>query len=230
VYSRVVQGKTLTFGVSGKLWNNALVMYDRETNSLWSHVSGAAIRGPLQGKRLTMLAATPRVTWAAWRRLHPNTLALSVNGRQDVAFDTYADYHADAGRTGLFAVRRPDRRAQPKEMVLGVALGPASKAYRHAFLRKRRLVSDVVGGTPVLVWFDPGSGATAVYARPAAAPEGGFRLDGDVMIASGAGDRRWQAATGKALGSGPDLKPLPHTNAYWFGWVAFYPRTTLKAA
>lgn len=226
MYSRVVDGKTLTFGVSGKLWRNALVMYDRETGSLWSHVTGEAIRGPLKGKRLTMLAATPRVTWEKWRRLHPNTLALSASGREDVSFDTYAGYHADAGRTGLFALRRPDRRAQPKEMVLGVALGPASKAYLHALLRKRRLVSDVVGGTPVLVWFDPGSGATAVYKRPAGGND--FRLDGDTILGERGG--KWRAATGKALGPGRDLKPLPHTNAYWFGWVAFYPRTALEAA
>lgn len=225
MYSRVVDGKTLTLGVSGKLWNNALVMYDRETDSLWAHVTGEAIRGPLKGKRLTMLAATPRVTWEKWRRLHPNTLALSVSGRENISFDSYQQYHASPGRTGLFAVRRPDRRAQPKEMVVGVAMGPSSTAYLHAFLRKRRLVSDVVGSTPVLVWFDPGSSATAVYKRPAG---NGFRLDGDTI--RGARGERWQAATGKTLGRGRDLKPLPHTNAYWFGWVAFYPRTALKAA
>jgi len=224
VYSRDVDGRTLTLGVSGKLWNNAQVMYDRETNSLWSHLTGAAIRGPLKGARLTMLAATPRVTWAAWRKRHPETLALSLHGRENLPFELYADYHADPARVGMYPVRRPDRRARPKDRVLGVAVGRDSKAYLHSFLRKRRLVSDTVGGTPVLVWFDPASGATAVYERPARASS--FRLDGETII--GADDRKWRAGTGTSLGPGPDLRPLPHTSGYWFGWAAFYPRTGLE--
>jgi hypothetical protein len=221
VYSRVLDGKTLTFGVSGKLWNNALVLYDRETDSLWSHVTGEAIRGPLQGKRLTMLSATPRISWEKWRRLHPDTAALSIGGREDAPLDSYARYHAAPEQTGLFPVRRPDPRARPKEMVLGLAIGRGSKAYRHASLRKQPLVQDRVGGTPVLIWYDADSGATAVYKKPSGSD---IRLEGDTLVGAGGA---WQAATGKAVGKGPDVTALPHTNAYWFGWIAFYPHSDL---
>ena len=44
VYERTVAGRTLTFGVSGMLYRDALVMYDRETDTLWSHVDGRASR------------------------------------------------------------------------------------------------------------------------------------------------------------------------------------------
>jgi hypothetical protein len=229
VYSRNVgAGCTLSFGVSGKLWKNAQVMYDRETNSLWSHLTGEAIRGPLKGARLTRLAATPHITWAAWRNLYPATLVLSVNGNEDLRYDIHEDYHADPNRVGMFPIARPDRRAKPKEVVLGVAVGTASSAYLHSFLEKRRLLADTVGGTPILVWFDPATRASAVYARPRAGSD--FRLGnlhgGDTII--GPAGQRWQAATGRARFVGPDLRPLPHTNGYWFGWSAFYPRTRLR--
>ena len=42
------EGRPLTFGVSGKLWRDALVMFDRQTGSLWSQISGDAIRAELE--------------------------------------------------------------------------------------------------------------------------------------------------------------------------------------
>ena len=58
MYRREVEGRELTFGVSGKLFKNALVMYDRETRSLWSHFSGEALSGPMKGRRLERAAAS----------------------------------------------------------------------------------------------------------------------------------------------------------------------------
>jgi hypothetical protein len=52
VYDRRIAGKELTFGVSGKLHANSLIMYDHQTDSLWSHLVGAAVTGSLKGKKL----------------------------------------------------------------------------------------------------------------------------------------------------------------------------------
>ena len=49
VYDRRVGGRVLTFGTSGKLADDALVMYDRETESEWKQPLGQAIDGPLGG-------------------------------------------------------------------------------------------------------------------------------------------------------------------------------------
>ena len=72
MYSRKVSGKTLSFGVSGKLWKNALIMYDRETSTLWSHLTGEAVHGPLEGEKLTMLTSVPKVRWKDWKSQHPD--------------------------------------------------------------------------------------------------------------------------------------------------------------
>ena len=64
-----------TFGVSGKLWRSALVMYDRQTRSLWSQVNGTAMVGGSEGTKLAELPST-LTTWGEWRHRHPDTLVL----------------------------------------------------------------------------------------------------------------------------------------------------------
>jgi hypothetical protein len=112
---------TLHFGVSGLLWRNALIMYDRETNSYWSHLTGEAVQGKLKGNTLEMIAGVPRSTWGAWKKQHPKTKLLSVGGRTSRPTDAYADYHA-SDRTGLVPVERTDARLRPKDTVIGVRL------------------------------------------------------------------------------------------------------------
>ena len=52
VYDRRLDGKVNEIGVSGLLYKSAMVMYDKNTESLWSQVLGKAIVGPSTGKSL----------------------------------------------------------------------------------------------------------------------------------------------------------------------------------
>jgi hypothetical protein len=76
VYIRSDGVRELTFGVSGRLWRENLVMYDRQTNSWWSQASGRAIEGRRRGAELRVFDSD-MMTWAQWRDLHPGTLVLS---------------------------------------------------------------------------------------------------------------------------------------------------------
>ena len=80
MYSRRLNGNVHTFGVTGKLWRNALVMYDHQTGAFWSHFTGEAILGPEQGARLWMLTSMPRVRWKDWRGGDPRTPVPSPGG------------------------------------------------------------------------------------------------------------------------------------------------------
>ena len=77
MYGRDVKGKTLTFAVSGQLWNSSLVMIDMETKSLWSHILGQCVHGKLKGEQLRQLIADT-MTWKAWRSEHPDTTVLNL--------------------------------------------------------------------------------------------------------------------------------------------------------
>ena len=107
MYSREVEGEVLEFGVSGKLVMNVLVMYDRQTESLWSQLLGRAIRGPMEGTELTFLPAW-QTTWQDWKERHPQTLALvkGYSGR----YDPYDSYYA-SGASGVAFSRTVDGQA-----------------------------------------------------------------------------------------------------------------------
>ena len=124
VYDRRVGDRVLSFGVSGMLWRENLVMYDRDTDSWWSQATGKAIRGHFEGKALTMLAAT-MTTWQDWLTRHPDTLVLSkitVDGLAGRS-DAYADYHASRSLGVTGRLRRTNASGlDDKARVLGFRL------------------------------------------------------------------------------------------------------------
>lgn len=125
VYAREVDGNVLRFRVSGMLWRNALVLEDRETGTLWSQVTGEAIRGPLAGKRLEALRAS-HTAWAGWSREHPATEVLRKD--RAVAGSAYEAYANDPSRFGITRTKAALRRLPGKTLVYGVSLDGAAVA------------------------------------------------------------------------------------------------------
>ena len=72
VYSRKIENKVYSFGVSGRLYKSNVLLYDHQTDSLWSQLMNQAITGPLVGKNLTKLPAV-RTKWKTWQAFHPET-------------------------------------------------------------------------------------------------------------------------------------------------------------
>jgi hypothetical protein len=228
VYARDVDGKTLTFGVSGKLIRNSLVMFDRETGTLWSHLTGEALEGPLLGQHLEQLLSE-QTSWGRWRTEHPNTLMLAVDGGE-VTSDPYQNYYgaADAGVVGR---KRIDNRLPVKEKVIGLRIGGEVKAYSFTALARDRVVNDTVGGVPVVVVFDGGSLSGAVYRRdPGGAALTFMPGPKPFSMVDRETTSTWDGLSGKAI-TGPDagmqLGQVPITYSFWFGWVDFYPNTAV---
>ena len=154
-----IDGRTLTFGVSGKLYRSGLLMFDRQTDSLWSQLLQQAITGPLTGKKLTMLPAE-HTTWDAWRSRHPETLVLSpeTGFKRDYGLDPYQRYREEGvpifSRRGTTTSRKPEK-LKPMERVLGVQLNGVKKAYPFSALKKLPPeVEDRMGPTPIRIHFD----------------------------------------------------------------------------
>lgn len=224
MYAREVEGKTLTFGVSGKLLRNSLVMFDRQTGSLWSHLTGESISGPLRGKRLQQLRSA-QTTWGLWLKEHPNTLLLQAD-RFDVQ-DPYQSYYSSAD-TGVVPVKRSDNRLPAKERVLGIRLGSEVKAYDFKALARDRIVNDQVGGAAIVIVFDGRSESGAVYRSDPGGTLLRFSAANGVLQMSDDGGTVWDGLTGAALSgplSGQALEPVPITYSFWFGWADFYPNT-----
>ena len=147
-FDATIDGSPTDFGVSGLLYNNDVLLYDRETESLWSQILGEAISGEQVGKKLATLPLS-HTTWRDWRSKHPDTLVLSddTGHFRDYQRDPYAGY--EKSRHTFFAVNNtaPDYY-HPKEVVVGLGIDGVYKAYPFVELEKqgKSRFSDSVNG------------------------------------------------------------------------------------
>lgn len=90
--------RTLEFGVSGLLYNSDMLMFDRDSESLWAQITGMAISGKYRGAVLKQIPLS-HTTWSAWRGRHGATRVLSPDTgyERDYSRDPYAEYSRDPG-------------------------------------------------------------------------------------------------------------------------------------
>lgn len=155
VYDPVVSGQHLMFGVTGKLYNSTVVLYDRQTQSLWSQVAKKAVAGPSTGTKLEMIPSLT-TTWKHWKTLHPETRVLSPDTgyRRDYNQNPYNAYNSSDGL--MFPVpNNVKSKLRNKERVIGLEMNGVSKAYPFSRLKKKRTpIEDEIGGEKVQVHFD----------------------------------------------------------------------------
>ena len=75
-FDRRVNGQLRSFGVSGKLRNSDMVMYDRETESWWQQAIGQGIVGQHNGDTLTQLPSWME-SWAEYKTRNPDGLVMA---------------------------------------------------------------------------------------------------------------------------------------------------------
>lgn len=225
-FIRVVNGTVTTFGVSGKLYNSDLVMYDRLTETYWSQHLGLGIMGPLAGAFLERLQVDV-MTWSKWRGLHPGTLVLSTDTgfSRPYGYDPYGDYYRSRGV--MFPVKNLDDRLHPKAIVYGLVVDGVAKTYEQRTLARARLLNDVVNGLPIVL-VSPFEQYVRAYFR---------RLDGETLEFIYEGGRIVDKETGsvwdisgKAIEGpqkGRSLEQVVVYPAFWFAWAAFYPGVEL---
>ena len=234
VYTRTVEGEELNFGVSGKLYKDALVMFDRETNSLWTQVDGSVLRGELEGRQLTRVPAL-QTSWKQWKKLHPDTLVLKKAARERKEKGSfYADYHANPGMMGINDTQNPDSRLPGKSLVVTVRDGNDALAVPVEKLEKKPLHQTEVAGTPLAVVFDRNSETARVFDRRVEGRTLSFevgRRRGEIHLRDAETGTLWSGLTGKAVKgelAGKELKAVPHMVNYWFAWAAYNPRTRVE--
>jgi Protein of unknown function (DUF3179) len=240
-YDRRLDQRILDFGTSGKLYQSALVMYDRQTESLWSHFTAQAVAGVLTGAQLrTIPVAT--VSWGDWRRAHPHGLVLSRDTGYDRPYgqNPYLGYD-DVNTPPFLFSGEVDGRFAAKERVVGVRSGGDAIAILNRDLKRHPVIETSVGGRSVIVWRKPGTASALddsdlpngrdVGATGAFEPvidgqhltfertKGGFR---DHETGSG-WDVLGRAITGPLAGR--TLTPVEHVDTFWFAWATFLPNT-----
>ncbi len=163
VFDSEVAGEKRHFGVSGLLYNSDVLLYDKETESLWSQIMQQAVAGKLVGEKLRLLVSS-HTNWKRWRERYPDTLVLSqaTGYRRDYQRNPYASY---AFREQLyFPVSATDNRLTTKSWVIGLSVNGRHKAYPFDNLRQfnGEPVHDQLGGQDVTIYFDPDSHTASV--------------------------------------------------------------------
>jgi len=156
VFASNADDGVLEFGVSGLLYNSDMLLYDRNSDSLWSQIMAEAVAGPLVGTALPQLPVT-YTTWARWRERHPEGEVLSrdTGYNRDYRRGPYGNY-AETSRLMFDVSHRPPRDYHPKEYVLGVEVDGRFKAYPFQELREygRASFTDEFAGESLTIRWD----------------------------------------------------------------------------
>lgn len=149
--------QTVEFGVSGKLYESDLVMYDRTNEeNWWLQATGEAIAGPAAKRGDTLeWVATTTTTWGKWKEKYPNTQVLSRDTGYARDYDVYpyADY--EQSERLLFDVTNTDSTFDRKEVVFGIEINGVFKAYAQkdlqAVISPNEKIEDTVGDSSVVI-------------------------------------------------------------------------------
>jgi len=153
VFASNVGDSALVFGVSGLLYNSDVLLYDRNTESLWSQLMGQAISGRLKGVKLPQIPAF-HTTWGEWRTRFPKSEVLSIETgyQRDYHKKAYAGY--EKSRRLYFSVtNKAPKDYHPKEQVMGVEVDGVFKAYPFKELSVNEAASfaDTVNGKSLVI-------------------------------------------------------------------------------
>ncbi len=245
-YVRVVDGQETTFGTSGSLYNSALVMYDRLTESLWTHYDGRAVVGTLTGTQLEPLPS-PLIAWADAKNQFADALVLDrtrTGARRDYGTNPYAGYDNPLGIPFLFRGDADDR-AELMRRVVGVVVDGEATAWSLNLLQDGTASATMgeVGGLDIVIFWKDGQSSALDGSGVAGGRDVGSvgvfeaALDGRSLTfgVDGGGFRDLETGstwtiTGAAVEgelAGAQLNQVAHLDSFWFAWSSYQPDTEL---
>jgi hypothetical protein len=232
VFNRIVDDRELTFGVSGYLYRNNLVMYDHQTDTFWSQLLAQGMRGAMRGQYLETLPSII-TSWGEWQQAHPQTTILSAEklGKSaDTIIDPYAGYYT-SGSAGIMGVEAADTRLPPKSLVIGLQVGSITRAYPLENVQQERIIHDELNELPILLAYDESLQTVLVYKTTVDGERLSFiRSDEPGFLQDEQTASIWDIKTGTAMGGkfkGQQLPRLVSPLVFWFAWVDIHPDTEL---
>jgi hypothetical protein len=228
LYKTEYKGIKYDLGTSGFLYRSNKLMYDKKTQSLWNTIWGKPVVGPLVNKEIQLeYLSVVTTTWKEWKTRHPETKVLNLdtgfsrNYDEDVAYKNY--FSTD---DLMFNVPSPDRSIKYKQSILAIRLPELSNesiAISTKYLKKNPIYEGEIEGQSFVVLTDK-SGANRVYFSANIT----FKTYDKTITVVDENGELWTVFEDRLESkNGKILKRLHSFNAFWFGWKAAYPNTTL---
>ncbi len=222
----MVDGQRLTFETTGLL-DGVFRMRDRETGTIWTHLDGKAIAGPLEGQRLSMIPL-PQTTWGQWKTDYADTLVLSPD-------TPFQDRYVRPVQIGVYNPNEAiygDDRLPSNALVVGVEIDGVFKGYPLVELELAGgVVNDTISGQAFVVFYDSASVTGVAYRR---------EIDGQTLEFYNASEHGYEIRDretgslwdvhGRALDGAyaeTRLEFAPSFISEWYGWSAYHPETQL---
>ncbi len=220
-----------SFGVSGLLYNNNLINYDRGTGSNWAQMYLRCVNGRYRGVEMITVPLI-ETTFRNWKKMFPNSLMLSDDTGFDRNYDIFPYGNFKEVEGLLFPINNHDRRLFFKERLHGIVtdrVGPSAKTYRFSFFAHPRAVNDQLDGLSVVVAGMQDADTYVSYLREVNGTTLTFEIKTDnpdiypFDLVDNEGTV-WNVLGHAISGprTGERLIATPSYNAYWFAWGTFF--------
>ena len=231
VFDPFVDGERLELGVSGLLFANNLVLFDRITGDVYG--PQLAVEGKCSRFRDDSVGLRPvqEMSWGRWKDMHPDTKVVTGStgyGRNYRSYP-YGSYDQITDN-GLLFEMGVDRSRPIKERVLAIRIGDGGRGYPFGELEEMgatSVVNEVVGGIPTAIFYESRDGEVAVAFDT--------RIQGQSLTFSASGASTWidletrstwtidgTAITGPMAGERLRTREDSYV-LFWFAWRHFQP-------
>jgi hypothetical protein len=233
VWTRTADGRALHFYLAG-INNQNFLMRDKETGTWWQQITGKAIYGPLAGTALE-LVLSDELTFGEWRAEFPSGQVLAPVAKYTKEYDP--NWEPDVAKLPV-VISFPGTELKSRDVVIGLTIAGAARAYPWETFSKQSPVLDRVNGTPLLLALGPDGKSFRVFVSRIDGRDAEFFLQGDDT--GNAGKKDWklldtltasqwnfQGCATSGTSQGKCLDRIPALKDYWFDWRNYHPDTTV---
>ena len=206
MWTRTVRGQVLHFYLAG-INNQNFLMRDKETGTWWQQITGKAIFGPLKGSTLE-LVPSDELSFGQWKSEVSAGKVLAPVPKYTKEYDS--DWEPEVAKLPV-VISFPGTELKSRDVVVGLEIQGASRAYPWDKLVKQTPVSDMVNGTPILLVVGPDGKSFRVFVSRIEGKDSEFFLKGD---SEGPDETRSAAATASG-----QTKPASVTSSAQKPWL-----------
>ena len=235
MWTRTVNGRALHFYLAG-INNQNFLMRDKETGTWWQQITGKAIYGPLQGAALE-LVLSDELTFGEWRTESPSGQVLAPVAKYTKEYDS--NWEPDVAKLPV-VISFPSTELKSRDVVIGLTIAGAARAYPWETFAKQSPVLDRVNGTPLLLVLGPDGKSFRVFVSRIDSHDAEFFLQSNSQADASTDKKDWtlldtltnsqwnfQGCATAGPAQGKCLDRIPALKDYWFDWRNYHPDTTI---